>query len=119
MKSASRKTKFVETVASARLQRLRDTKKQLSDLEDFFVDEKKGKTFLQEVAHDYENIIYELTQTPIKKVRTNQKNGKHSGALAWTFDIVMLIMDMLIHGNPPTSTVSVILLCSIIFNKST
>ena len=53
MKASSRNLKSVETVALARLQRLRDMRKRLSDLEDAFVDKQKGNTDLQEVAHDY------------------------------------------------------------------
>ena len=83
MKSASRNSKSAETVESARLQRLRHMNKWLSDLEDSFVDKQKGKTALQDIAHDYKNIIDDLTPTPIKKFRPNQEKRKHGGALAW------------------------------------
>ena len=74
---------------------------------------------LQKVAHDNEKIIYELTQTPIKKFRTDQYNWEHGGSLAWTLDIVQLIINILVHGNPRTSIVPLILSCSSILNKST
>ena len=64
-------------------------------------------------------IIDDLTQTRIKKFRPNQDKGKHGDALFWPLNIVQLIMEMLVHGNTPTSIVPEILLCSSILNNST
>ena len=119
LKAASRKTKSAETLATARLQRSRDMKERLSDLEGAFLGEQKGNTTLEEVVDDYKKIIADLTPTPIKKVRPDQEKGKHGGALAWPLDIFQLIMEMLVHGAPPTSIAAVIISCSSILNNIT
>ena len=74
IKVASRNSKYKETVASARLQKLRDMKK-ISDLEDALLTRKRGKRDLKEVAHDNVKILDELTHTLIKKLDLLSRRG--------------------------------------------